>query len=211
MGIKKLQKNQIIYIAGNHEYYRTCMPEMRADLKKQATDNNIHLLDNNSVVLGGVRFLGTTLWTDFSLYSDDEGYDFNETIERSMKVMPDFHIIETEPGVKLTPFSSQELHTKAYHWLKNELDNEFSGPTVVISHHAPLPECIPPQYRGDPVSPAFASNLQHLMGTMDVWIHGHVHEPTDIECNGTRVISNPSGYPDEFDPPHFQPNFFIEL
>lgn len=208
---KNFKNNQVIYIAGNHEYYRTCLPKMRTALRNQSTESGIHFLDNSSIVLEGVRFLGTTLWTDFSLYSNDEGYDFNETLERSIEVMPDFHIIETEPSVKLTPNTSQELHKQACHWLENELKKGFSGPTVVISHHAPLPECIPPRYRGDPVSPAFASNLRHLMGTMDVWIHGHVHEPTNIECNGTRIISNPSGYPDEFDPSPFQPDFFIEL
>lgn len=72
-------------------------------------------------------------------------------------------------------------------------------------------ECIPPRYRGDDLSPAFASHLPRLMGRMTVWIPGHVHEPVTREVNGTRVIANPGGYPDEFDPPLFRPELVIEV
>ncbi|ERS91749.1 hypothetical protein [Halomonas sp. PBN3] len=56
-----------------------------------------------------------------------------------------------------------------------------------------------------------ASHLPRLMGRMDLWVHGHVHEPVDLEATGARVIANPGGYPDEFDPPLFSPDLVVEV
>jgi len=53
--------------------------------------------------------------------------------------------------------------------------------------------------------------LPHLMGNMDVWVHGHVHEPVDILRNGKRIIANPGGYPDEFTPALFKPDWVVEV
>ena len=39
-----------------------------ADLKLHANGTNIHILDNEQIILEGVRFLGSTLWSDFNLY-----------------------------------------------------------------------------------------------------------------------------------------------
>ncbi|WP_431023594.1 hypothetical protein [Halomonas sp. H5] len=81
----------------------------------------------------------------------------------------------------------------------------------MISHHAPLAQCIPPRYRGDSLSPAFASHLERLMGRMELWLHGHVHEPVDLICRGTRVVANPGGYPGEFEPSCFCPEGIVCL
>jgi hypothetical protein len=39
---------------------------------------------------------------------------------------------------------------------------------------------------------------------VELWIYGHTHRASDLEVEGTRVISNPRGYPHEpvdgFDP-----------
>ena len=64
---------------------------------------------------------------------------------------------------------------------------------------------------GDALSPAFASHLPQLMGKMNLWIHGHVHEPVDTRHSGTRVIANPGGYPEEFSPPLFQPDWVVTV
>lgn len=201
----------IIYVPGNHEFYGTCMPLLRDELALEAERLDIELLDNRAVTLNGVRFYGTTLWTDFALYADDPTNDPAHTESKALRFMPDFRIVQTAPGRVFTPADSRQLHSKALEWLENELAQPFAGPKVVVSHHAPLHECIPGQYRGDALSPAFASHLPDLMGDMDVWIHGHVHEPVDILRNGTRVIANPGGYPDEFSPELFKRDCVIDV
>ena len=61
----------IIYVPGNHEFYGTCMPLLRDELALEAERLDIELLDNRAVTFNGVRFYGTTLWTDFALYAGD--------------------------------------------------------------------------------------------------------------------------------------------
>ena len=201
----------ILYVPGNHEFYGASMPALRRELTALAARLGIHLLDNRSLDLGGVRFHGTTLWTDFDLYADQPDHDPALTEARALALMPDFRIIEQPEGEIFTPAESHRLHAKALAWLEDELVMPFSGPRVVISHHAPLAESIPPRYRGDVLSPAFASHLPPLMGRMDLWVHGHVHEPVDLEVEGTRVVANPGGYPGEFDPPLFTADLIIEV
>ncbi|MGQ7260745.1 metallophosphoesterase [Vreelandella sp. V005] len=201
----------IIYVPGNHEFYGTCMPLLREALAEEAERLDIELLDNREITLGGVRFYGTTLWTDFALYAGNPTKDPAHTVSKALRYMPDFKIVQSSPGVTLTPQMSQQLHTEALAWLEGELAQPFDGPKVVISHHAPMHDCIPDQYLGDALSPAFASNLPHLMGKMDIWVHGHVHEPIDILRNGTRIIANPGGYPYEFTPELFKPDWVIDV
>ncbi|WP_290796624.1 metallophosphoesterase [Halomonas sp.] len=201
----------ILYVPGNHEFYGNCMPRLRRELAAKAERLGIHLLDNHTLTLGGVRFHGTTLWTDFALYADRPDHDPELTEARALALMPDFRIIEQPEGAVFSPQESRRLHAEALAWLEAELAEPFSGPRVVISHHAPLADCIPPNYRGDALSPAFASDLPQLMGRMDLWVHGHVHEPVDLEVAGTRMVANPGGYPGEFAPPLFTPDLMVEI
>lgn len=201
----------IIYVAGNHEYYASQLKQLRGQLYEDGQRLGIHFLDNDAVIIDGVRFLGTTLWTDFALYDDDPEQDAQFTHDLACRRMPDFRIIEHPEGETFTPEASQALHRKARNWLEAELAKPHDGPTVVISHHAPLAACVPPQYRGNALSPAFASNLDDLMGPMALWIHGHVHETVDIDVNGTRVIANPGGYPNEFEEPRFVADLVVEV
>ncbi|WP_271910188.1 metallophosphoesterase [Vreelandella alkaliphila] len=201
----------ILYVPGNHEFYGTCMPLLREELAIEAKRYNIELLDNRAVTIGGVRFYGTTLWTDFNLYADDPTHNPAEIGAKALRYMPDFSIVTTAPGQVFTPQASQALHVEALAWLSNELEQPIDGPRVVISHHAPLHSCIPEQYLGDALSPAFASHLPQLMGKMDLWVYGHVHEPVDTSYNGTRVIANPGGYPYEFTPALFEPSLVVEV
>ncbi|MGC3873223.1 metallophosphoesterase [Halomonas sp. GXIMD04776] len=201
----------ILYVPGNHEYYGQQMAGLRRQMQTTAKRLGIHLLDNEALVLGGVRFLGTTLWSDFQLYDGLPEHDSERTRAKALAFMPDFSIIEEPAGAVFTPEASTALHRQAREWLESALSEPHDGPTVVISHHAPLAECIPAQYRGDALSPAFASSLEALMGKMELWIHGHVHEPVHLKVAGTRVIANPGGYPEEFEPALFQPGLVVEL
>jgi predicted phosphodiesterase len=201
----------VLYVPGNHEFYGACMPALRRELHDRARRLGIYLLDNSGVELDGVRFLGTTLWTDFDLYAGEPGHDAERSRLKAQMLMPDFRVIEQPEGERFTPEASQALHREALAWLETELARPFAGPTVVISHHAPLKACIPSRYWGDPLSAAFASHLEALMGRMALWIHGHVHDPVTLTCRGTRVIANPGGYPGEFEPPLFVPDRVVEV
>ena len=62
----------VLYVAGNHEFYGGSIDGTLAELKRLCEGTHVHLLDDSELVLDGVRFLGTTLWTDFALFGAGE-------------------------------------------------------------------------------------------------------------------------------------------
>jgi hypothetical protein len=55
---------------GNHEFYGQKIPKLIDEIKEVAQGSNVHVLENQSVEIGDVVFLGATLWTDFRLNGD---------------------------------------------------------------------------------------------------------------------------------------------
>jgi hypothetical protein len=180
----------IIYVLGNHEYYRARMDSLLAEIYRDSRGSRIHVLENDSVVVDGVRFLGATLWTSFEI-----GRESGEPpVDDIARQLPDFQIIETPLGV-FTPAMSRALHHTSRDYLERALEQPFDGPTVVVTHHAPHPRSIHPRFLNNPVNAAFISDLDRLMGRAVLWVHGHVHDSFDYVVHGTRVIANPRGYP----------------
>ena len=60
----------VLYVLGNHEFYREKFPGLIDKLKMDAEGTNVHVLENDSVEIGGYRFFGCTLWSDMELLGD---------------------------------------------------------------------------------------------------------------------------------------------
>lgn len=196
----------VIYVPGNHEFYHhdTALIE---ELKSQATDH-INVLNDDQVIINGVRFLGSILWTDFALFGEADKFF---SMQAARQRMTDFSIIQNQ-GQRFTPEDAIQLHTTSRDWLAAMLAEPFDGKTVVVTHHAPSSQSVHPRYAHDLLTPAFASNLENLMdnGRVDLWIHGHMHESFDYKVYGTRVVCNPRGYaPNELNP-DFRPDWIVE-
>jgi predicted phosphodiesterase len=189
----------VVYVAGNHEFYDSDLAELTQAMRNLARALDIHFLENDEVLIAGVRILGATLWTDFHLYGEER---LALTLERAQRLMPDFSCVDYF-AAPFTPALSRQLFQASRDWLAARLAEPFAGPTLVVSHHAPSARSIPPQYVGDSLSPAFASDLEELVAQCDLWIHGHVHDALDYRIGRGRVVANPGGYPGEsggFDP-----------
>ena len=197
----------VIYIPGNHEFYNhdICLID---ELKANA-QANVHVLNDNAVVLNGVRFLGSTLWTDFLLFGEADKYF---SVQCARKGMTDFEIIKIS-GQRFKPEDSIELHEKSRDWLNCMLSEPFDGQTVVVTHHAPSSKSVPPRFAKDLLTPAFASNLEGLMdgNRAALWVHGHTHDGFDYEVFGTRVICNPRGYVRYEENLEFNPGLVVEV
>ncbi|RKU01022.1 hypothetical protein C7H84_25340 [Burkholderia sp. Nafp2/4-1b] len=201
----------VILVAGNHEFYRGHFDGTLDKLRDLAQGTNIHFLENDVLVLGDVRFLGCTLWTDFKLYANN--ISSTTCMRDAQQVMTDFRLIRaTSSYRRLYPTDTVRRHEVSRAWLRNTLSEPFAGKTVVVTHHAPSASSIDSAYDGDSLTPAYASNLEHLMGaTASLWIHGHTHTSSDYivpgsdtsSTQGTRVICNPRGY----SPKHLNPDF----
>ncbi len=106
----------------------------------------------------------------------------------------------------LTARDTRMLHISSRRWLRVRLAQPHDGPTVIVTHHAPLIRTRPPLPVQRALAGAFASDVTDLMGAdrVALWIFGHTHRVADLELRGTRIVSNPSGYPHQpvagFDP-----------
>jgi predicted phosphodiesterase len=194
----------VLYLAGNHEFYGHELPGLVGELRVASSGSPVHVLENDELIIDGVRFLGCTLWSDF---------DFDGPERRAMsmrvceRVVNDYEHITFGPGERtLAARDTRMLHLSSRRWLSERLDQPHDGPTVVITHHQPLIRATPPTAALRAIAGAFASDVTELMGAdrVALWIYGHTHRAADLEVRGTRVLSNPRGYPhqpvDGFDP-----------
>lgn len=177
----------VIYVTGNHEYYGGDIVSIDNAIRANAAQSQIHFLQNESLCLDDVRFIGTTLWTDL-LDADPEVMRLAQTH------MNDYQQIryDTEP---LTPARVVALNRAATQWLARELARPFSGKTVVVTHHAP--SLLSWSQDDDTFfRAAYCNNLRQLTRqyAIDLWIHGHVHAAFDYRIDGVRVVCNPRGY-----------------
>lgn len=199
----------IIYILGNHEYYRGSYPKTLHKIKEAAAGTNIHILENESITLGEVTFHGATLWTDFQLFGGDPSLNGTICQER----MNDYRLIRLYPSYsKLRSVDTFTMHKISLRWLAKSLKNSPTRKNIVITHHAPSIQSIPSSHKNDPMSSAYASSLEAfiLEYQPDYWIHGHIHTPADYTIGNTRVICNPRGYiHDSYN--HYDPNLILEI
>jgi predicted phosphodiesterase len=210
----------IVAVPGNHEYYGRDMLETQAMMRIMAQETGVHLLDDGEVVIDGVRFLGTTLWTDFLLHCKDaKDVDERERYRLAAMVagqqdLTDFRVIHYGRLGHFAPIHSIELHKKSLAWLTGKLDEPFDGQSVVVTLHLPSMLSVADRFKDELLAACFASNLDYLFGKMPLWIHGHTHDNFDYVSNGTHVVCNPRGYvtyssgPENFD---FNPRLVIEI
>ena len=197
----------VVYVTGNHEYYGHDIG-LAAELRDAAPDN-VRVLENAAIEIDGVRFLGSTLWTDFDFYGEAESADARRFAQNTIC---DF--TEIRNGTRrFTAEDAVALHERSRQWLARELAATFDGPTAVVTHHLPAARSVAPFYADDPLNPAFASRLEPLIEAFrpELWVHGHTHAPCDYEIFGTRVVCNPRGYPGEIEASDFRPGLVVEL
>lgn len=181
---------EIVFVPGNHEYYRLDRAETLAQMRGIARELGVHLLDNDQVVISGVRFLGCTLWTDFDLFGEGSR---RQAMATGQNFLNDFRLIRDQ-GKLFSPARSIELHEASLAWLSEKLKEKFDGETVVVTHHLPSMKSVSDRFKTSMLSACFASYLNDFFGYSALWIHGHTHDSIDYVSNGTRVVCNPRGY-----------------
>lgn len=204
---ESFKETPVLYVPGNHEYYGGAIPQFDDKLRSAAVGSSVHVLQNDSATIEGVKFLGTTLWTDLNLLNDSF-----RAAEAAAEAMSDFRLIRLGRSYRrLRPGDTVRFHASAKRWLEAEL-RVASCPTVVVTHHAPSGQSLNPLYRGDALGPAFASEMTDFIRRLapELWIHGHCHYPVDYSVGETRVLSNARGYPEER-LPGFRPDLTVDI
>lgn len=193
----------LLYVAGNHEFYGRVLPATIREFHGLGAEGERVLsffLEKSTAEIDGVRFLGCTLWTDFEVFGCDRRDEAMAVAVRTMRDYWKIYVAKDGPTkVLLSPHDTLRFHKQSREWLAKELAKPHDGPTVVLTHHAPSVRSIPPRYRDDLVSAAYASNLEPLIEEFQpaAWIHGHTHVGVDYHIGATRIVCNPRGYPGE--------------
>ncbi|MEH6498996.1 MAG: metallophosphoesterase [Pseudoalteromonas distincta] len=185
---------RVLYICGNHEFYSGHLKRTLEKMREEA-DERVQILDRDEVIVGGVRFLGATMWTDFTATGSQ-----SMASQSAQGGMNDFRQIRTDNFRRIKPFDLIEQSEKTRQWLSTRLECPHEGPTVVVTHHAPSLRSLQDNpHAGGHMDAAYANSWEGLMGTdrVALWVHGHSHTAVDYEVAGTRVVCNPRGYPGE--------------
>lgn len=197
----------VVAVLGNHDCYGCTIEASLKTAKRMTKGSNVTVLENETFFFGKTRIIGATLWTDFEVeHGVENELPLPERKAHAINVckryMMDFHAIYRSdwpqrgmPGL-LTATELVERHAESRAFITSELDDNFDGRTVVLSHHAPLAQSLHPCFKGHPSNGAFASDLSTIIaqGKPDLWVHGHVHHFLDYGEHDTRVICNPQGY-----------------
>lgn len=178
-------KRPVIYVPGVLEHTGLEVEQTKMVMKFEAINSAVKVLQNESVVIGGVRFLGTTLWPNFGVPPHPG---------RLTLAMWPYKDIRHK-GQPIPHAALLWHHNCAVAWLAKRLAQPFKGPTVVVSHHAPHPKSAALQGPEDPLAQANQTRLSDLMGSPALWLHGGVSAACDYSIRGTRVIANPVGHP----------------
>jgi predicted phosphodiesterase len=199
----------LVFVPGNHEFYGTeryprSKPSGHVLMKKAMEASHcwpqpLHVLDDGVVELGGVRFIGGTLWTDFRMDLEDDAW-LPRRMHCAVLQLADFSRIRLGDGELLSPEAMLGFHLLTRAFVERQLAIPFVGKTVVVTHHLPHPDCTPPCYRGWDANFLFACSAEAFEGILNsnaapaLWVCGHTHHAIDRRVGRTRIVCNPFGY-----------------
>ena len=216
----------VLMVPGNHEYDAQDFDAARARLQAVCARLGIVLLDRSTAVIDGVRFIGTTLWTDYDAIALNNGVtEVGALLKQREKAFKaaNFYLYKADMQRNGKPFLAAEMREEALvcqQWLRAALAEPFDGKTVVITHFAPSLRSADPRYGLTPGTAGFCNALDDLLPFADVWIHGHLHAPSNYLASGThadgrpwqcRVVANPLGYARKGEQESFLPHGMVQL
>lgn len=197
----------VVLVAGNHEFYSHRWDAMVDRWREEALRYDVHFLEDQAITIEGIRFLGSTLWTDFEFFGTSR---VEECMKVAQRMMADYRAISG-----CSPKRTLERHLVSRGWLERELQEPGHRP-VVVTHHYPHKSSTAKQYLDDLGTAAFGSQLpESLIRQTSLWIHGHTHSSHCYDVGQCRVVANPRGYPrgwkqGGFENPEFEPGLLVD-
>ena len=175
---------KIIEVGGNHLYYSGSMLHM--DIREISTacknhnkvNSNYYFLENNTVVIDNIKFIGTTMWTKLGSMAGIQ--------MKIVQALNDFNYIVGEYPHKLTVRNCINMHEKARKFIVKEVNSTPKDmDCIVITHHSPFLEKI------DDISHAFGIDLSKTIKRFKkcpkAWVYGHTHINKNYEIGRAHV------------------------
>jgi Calcineurin-like phosphoesterase len=201
----------VVFVPGNHEYDTLDFDLAHARLRATCERLGMLWLERETYLSPWtdregrpVRLLGTTLWSDFeALGAPEKAYR-----------AANYYLKKTGTTRRGEPFLAEQVRAQALlcqAWLQAALEAPFDGTTIVITHFAPSLQSADPRYGLTPGTAGFCNALDGLLPHARLWLHGHLHAPSDYAVGLCRVVANPLGYARKNEQLHFQAAGCIEI
>lgn len=225
----------VVFVPGNHEYDALDLDKAHAELRKACDRLGIQWLERETLQMQGVRLIGTTLWSDYDALGEHAPTPTPARHGRAGAVPPkhapdplthrlrqrekafraaNHYLVKMAGQRHGRLFDAEAMRTLALDcqaWLRSALAEPFDGPTVVITHFAPTLHSMDPRYGMSPGTAGFCNGLDELLPLADLWLHGHLHCPTDVQVGRCRIKANPLGYHDKNEQAGFVPACCIRV
>jgi predicted phosphodiesterase len=218
----------VLFVPGNHEYdaldfdmAHDCLRETCARLGIRWLEREI--ITDLSPPGQSIRFVGTTLWSDFDALGpsptaadSSASHRLTQQLKARDKAFraANYYLKKTATtrhGVPMLAEAVREQALLCQQWLGEALLTPFDGTTVVVTHFAPSVLSADPRYGLTPGTAGFCNALDALLPLAQVWLHGHLHAPSDYVHQGCHVIANPLGYARKNEQAAFHPAFCIDI
>lgn len=204
----------VIYVAGNHEFYHGDFVKSLQEVRDYCAQYpNLYFLENDTVMVDDVAFVGATLWTN--LNNRDP-----LTVHAVGGMMNDYRLIRNSGAGyrKLQSSDTLTRHDRSYQYIKTVVENAADDAKIfVVTHHSPSFQSCHEMYKGDALmNGAFHSELSDYIfdhPKIKYWVHGHTHQSCDYMIGETRVVCNPRGYETyrSKEETNWNPNLILEV
>ncbi|WP_020655756.1 metallophosphoesterase [Massilia niastensis] len=214
---------RVLYLPGNHEFDAFEFDEAYARLRALCDRLGIVWLDREVVTIDHVRFVGTTLWSDFDALASRHD-DLSKQLQQRNKAFraANYYLSKNttlKAGAPVMAEEMREMALECQDWLRAALAAPFDGVTVAVTHFAPSLLSADPRYGLTPGTAGFCNALDALFPFADVWMHGHLHCMNDYTVEGRedgrpwscRVVANPLGYLSKGEQEAFRADLVIDL
>lgn len=188
---------KVLFVFGNHEFYGTKMQSAKDKIRKYLKKYGVIVLDDESVMIDGIKFIGSTLWSDTSLAN-------KPLLSRSIA---DYQVIYDENIESLL-----NIHRKSLKFIQNNIVSDC----FVITHHAPSYKSVSVRFDGSLLNSAFYTDLEEdfrqwskIVSNVK-YCHGHMHNRSEYSIGNFDIYCNPYGYPRENDA-EFQSNSYSPI
>ncbi|MFC5547041.1 metallophosphoesterase [Massilia aerilata] len=214
---------RVLYVPGNHEFDSLEYEDAYERLQRVCAHLGIEWLDGQTIVIDGVRFIGSTLWADFDAVAGQESDPAKQLQARGKAFRAaNYYLAKNttfRQGEPVLAEGQREMSLGCQDWLRAALAAPFDGTTVAVTHYAPSLRSADPRYGVSPGTAGFCNAMDELIPWADVWMHGHLHCANDYLVEGEaggvrrtcRVVANPLGYATKGEQAAFRPDLVIEL
>ena len=241
----------VLFVPGNHEYDTLDFDQAHARLRQTCERLGIIWLEREVITwaqilaqsplpttapkVQALRFIGTTLWTDFDALGPlsaqpvaqaaahsktSASTPSTSALTQQLKARDkafraaNYYLKKTASTRHGAPLLAEQVREQALlcqAWLTQALNEPFDGDTVVITHFAPSLLSADPRYGMAPGTAGFCNALDPLLPKAKLWLHGHLHAPSQYVSQGCRVVANPLGYARKGEQAAFKPDLCLEI